>query len=441
MLPAPEQGASTKSWSARRPLLTGFLTLLILVGGFGTWSVMANIAGAIIAGGQLEVDRNRQIVQHPDGGVVEEILVDEGDSVEEGQMLLRLDPTLLKSELAIVEGQLFEMMARRGRLEAERDDSAEITFDDELMSFSDDHAEIQGLVAGQKRLFQARRDSITNETEQLLKRRDQTKDQIKGIEAQELSMSQQLALIREELGNQQSLFDKGLAQAGSVLALKRQEANLTGTMGELASNKAQAEGRITETDIEILKLGTRRREEAITRLRDLQFRELELAEQRRSLTERLDRLDIRAPVSGVVYGLQVFTPRSVIRPADPVLFLVPQDRPLIIAVRVQVIHIDQIFVGQDVTLRFSAFDARSTPELNGTVTQISADVFTDDATNASYYRAEIVISEGEIAKLPENRTLIPGMPVEAFLRTDERTPLGYLLKPLTDYFVKAFRES
>ena len=429
------------AWSARRPVVLGFLGLLILVGGFGTWAVQATIAGAIIASGRLEVDRNRQVVQHIDGGVVAEILVDEGDTVDEGQTLIRLDSSLLRSELLITEGQLFELMARRGRLEAERDNADTVVFDPLLLDVSAQRPKVAELVDGQARLFQARRESIEREIEQLEKRRSQIRNQIDGIKAQQASLQRQLELIDVELGNQQSLLDRGLAQAGTVLNLQRTEANLQGTLGELTASEAQAEGRITEIDIEILKLGTRQREEAITRLRDLQYRELELAEQRRSLQERLTRLDITAPVSGVVYGLQVQTLRSVIRPAEPVLYLVPQDRPLVIAARVEPIHIDKISVGQLVTLRFSALDQRETPELFGTVLQVSADAFEDQASGFSFYRAEVALNDGEMARLPSGTVLIPGMPVETFIRTDDRTPLAYLVKPLADYFTKAFRES
>ena len=226
-----------------------------------------------------------------------------------------------------------------------------------------------------------------------------------------------------------------------MLSLQREQARLSGTVGELTAQKAQAEGRITELDIEILKLGTRRREEAITTLRDLQFRERELAEQRRAIQERLSRMEIRAPVSGVIYGLTVFAPRSVIRPADPVMFIVPQDRPLVIAAQVEPIHIDQLFLEQEVSLRFSSLDQQTTPELFGRVVQISADAFEDEASRVRYYRAEIVLNEGEATRLPEGSVLIPGMPVEAFIRTEDRTPLAYLVKPFADYFAKAFRES
>ena len=286
----------------------------------------------------------------------------------------------------------------------------------------------------------ARAETVAARIEQLGKRREQIVDQIAGIDAQQSALARQSALIARELTDQQSLLDRGLAQATRVLSLQREAARLDGTMGELAAQKAQAEGRITELELEILRLRTDRREEAITSLRDLQFRELELREQRRALLEQMNRLDITAPVSGLVYNLQVFAPRSVIRPADPILYIIPQDRPLVINARVEAIHVDKLHVGQEVTLRFSALDQRTTPELFGHVVQISADAFEDEATRISYYRAEVVLNDGEMARLPEGVTLLPGMPVETFIRTEDRTPIAYLVKPFTDYLAKAFRE-
>ena len=427
-------------WSARTPLLIGALTLLTLLGGFGSWAVMSSIAGAIVASGRIEVDRNRQVVQHLYGGIVAEILVDEGDSVARGDMLLRLDAKELRSQLTITEGQLFEMMARRGRLEAERDSATEVTFDPELLTLALRRPAVADLVEGQRRLFVARTESIAREIEQLNKRSAQTQDQIIGIKAQQASMELQLELIAEELKNQTTLLERGLAQAGTVLTLRRTQADLSGRLGELIATEAQALGRITETEIEILKLGSTRREEAITQLRDLRYQELELGENRRTLLERLNRLDITAPVSGIVYDMQVHTPRSVIRAADPVLYLVPQDRPLVIAAQVSPTDIEQIYVGQDVTLKFSALDQRNTPDLFGKVMLVSADAFEDRNSGASYYRAEIQLNPDEAQRLPKGTVLIPGMPVESYIRTQDRSPLAYLVKPLADYFVKAFRE-
>lgn len=430
-----------KKWSARKPLAIGLLAVLVLVGGFGTWSVMTKIAGAVVASGTIEVDRNRQVVQHIDGGIVAEILVDEGDLVSPGQVLIRLDAVELTSRLVIYESQLFELMARRGRLEAELDDSEEISFDDELLSAAAAQPDIQDLVDGQTRLLNARRDTKARETEQLEKRRDQIEEQIRGIQAQQTSLQVQLGLIGEELANQQSLLERGLAQATTVLALKRNQASLGGELGELVASEAQALQRITEIDIEILKLATGQREEAITQLRDLRAQELELAETRRSIQERLARLDIKAPVAGVVLGMQIQTLRSVVSPAEPVMHIVPQDRPLVIAAQVLPTDIDQLHIGQDVTLIFSALDQSETPELFGYVDQISADAFQDQSSGLSFYRAEVLLKQGEMERLPKDVVLIPGMPVESFIQTVERSPLDYLLKPLMDYFNKAFRET
>ncbi len=437
--PAPQK-APRPAWSAQRQVIVGFVTLAVLFGGFGVWSVTTNIAGAIVTSGQLEVEQHRQVVQHPDGGVVASINVHEGDTVKAGDVLLTLDGSSIRSELAIVEGQLFEIMARRARLTAERDDARDITFPDDLKSLATTRAEVAEQMDGQARLFSARADTLAKQTGQLSERKNQIKSQILGISAQADALTTQLGLIQEELNNQQGLFDKGLAESSRVLALQREEARLRGSVGEVIASKAQAEESISETEIEILRLVATRREEANTQLRDIGSQELELIERRRALTERVERLEIRAPVSGVVLGLQFTTPRSVVRPADQIMYLIPQDRPLVIAAQVPPIHIDQVVVGQEVKLHFSSFSSRTTPELKGRISVVSADALTDQRTQAPYYRAEIVLEPGELEKL-NHVTLIPGMPVEAFIKTDDRTPFAYLIKPFTDYFGRAFRET
>ncbi|WP_052265445.1 HlyD family type I secretion periplasmic adaptor subunit [Ruegeria sp. ANG-R] len=422
-------------------MFIGVVTLCTLIGGFGTWAVMSNIAGAVVADGHIEVDQNRQVVQHIDGGIVGDIYVEEGDRVEAGDTLIRLDDNLLRSELTIVEAQLYELAARRSRLEAERDSSATVVFDDELLEAAQTQVEVADLVRGQERLYHAKLETVSQEIEQLDKRRSQIRNQIEGIRAQQASANVQLGLIVEELTSQQLLLDRGLAQVATVLALRRTQAALEGELGELVAAEAQAEGQITEIDIEILKLGTTRREDAITRLRDLRHQELEQTTRRRSLIERLNRLDITSPVSGIVYGMTVQTPRSVIRAAEPVLYVVPQDRPLIIAAQVDPIHIDQIYSGQEVVLRFLALDQRQTPELYGTVNLISADAFENETLGLKYFKVEIQLNDGETVKLPPGVDLVPGMPVESYIRTSDRSPMAYLLKPLSDYFVRAFRET
>lgn len=426
-------------WSARGPLITGWLALLVLVGGFGTWSVFTNLSGAVIAPGQLEVEQNRQVVQHPEGGVVEAILVKEGQLVAAGDPLIRLDGGLLGSELFIVEGQYFELQARQGRLEAERDDKASITYPAEIVAAASANPNIASQIDGQQRLFEARADTLGEQVKALDQRKGQIASQIDGVAAQKAALDTQLDLIRQELENQQTLLDKGLAEASRVLALKREDARLAGTLGELIASSAEAEGRMTEIGIEVLKLTAARREDAQTQLRDLGYKQLELAERRRSLSEQVARLEIRAPVSGIVYGLQVTTPQSVVRPADPLMYLVPQDRPLVITVQVDPLSINEVREGQEVRLMFPTFNSRIAPEVKGTVTRVSADAFTDQNRGFSFYRAEIILNEGEAAKLGE--ALIPGMPVQAYIRTMDRTPLEYLIEPFTDYFRQAFRES
>lgn len=429
---------STPTWSIRTPLLLGLLALALLVGGFGIWSVSARISGAVVAPGRIEVDQNRQAVQHRDGGIVAEIAVQEGDSVAKGDLLFRLDGEELQSELAIVEGQLFELVARAGRLRAEQSGAPDITFDPMLLAAGS--AQVAALMDAERDLFIARRETRAREIEQLEERKAQITAQIDGIDAQSIALGTQITLLNGEIETQRALADRGLAQTGPLLALERQRAALSGEQGDLSAARAGAAGRITEIDIEILRLDTALREEALAELRELGYRTLELRERRHALATQIERLDIRAPVSGIVYGLAIHGRASVVRPAEPLLYIIPQDRPLIIAARVPLIHVDQIHVGQEVLLRFSAFDQRSTPELSGTVAHVSADAFTDDTAGQSYYRAQIELSEAEQARLPAGLALIPGMPVEAFLRTQPRSPITYLTKPMADYFAKAFRE-
>jgi HlyD family secretion protein len=426
--------------SVRKPVVIGLLASMALVLGLGLWATLTNISGAVVAQGQIEVERDRQIVQHPDGGVVREILVVEGAKVAAGDPLIRLEGAGLRSELTIVEGQLSELIGRSARLVAERDEAEALTFPDDILALAKTSPAVAQQIEGQSRLFEARRATLAEQRDLLARRIDQISAQSDGISAQSTALAKQLQLIEEELAAQQGLLEKGLAQAGTVLALQREEARLEGQLGELAAELARTAGLRTEIEIQISSLATQRREEATTELRQIGPMILELAERRRALTERIDRLEIRAPVSGIVLGLQVTTPLAVLRPADPVLYVIPQDRPLVVTARIAPIHIDEVAPGQPAELVFSAFSARDTPHLRGHVTLVSADALTDPQTGATYYTAELQLDDGEQARLGD-QALLPGMPVEVFLQTGRRTPLAYLVKPFTDYFVRAFRES
>ncbi len=426
-------------WRTRRFVTLGMLGLLALFGGLGYWSATSQIAGAIVTSGMIEVESNRQVVQHPTGGVVGEILVDDGDTVEAGQILIRFDDVQTRSEIDIIEGQLFELIGRQSRLKAERDAVDEIIFDPELVEVAQ-NPDFADIMPSQTRLFNARRLTLSEELAQMNERIVQISNQIDGTGAQLAAQQEQITLMQAELTDQQSLLDKGLVQAGNVSALQRALADLTGNAGAMQATIAQSRGRIAETEIEILRLKSQSREDAITALNDLQFSEIELRQRRLSLRETLARLDVRAPRAGVVLGLRFFSERSVVQAAETILFIVPQDSPLIISVQIPTIDIDQVFVGQEVNLRFPAFDQRTTPEIIGIVVKIAPDVFLNEQTGQSFYAAELRPAEGELEKL-EGLELLPGMPVESFIKTDDRTPLEYLLKPLTDYFNRAFRES
>ena len=437
-LPAPP-APDPATWSARQPIWTGIVTVALLIAFFGGWGMMTTISGAIVAPGLVQVEQNRQVVQHPDGGVVAEIAVQEAQTVTSGDLLIRLDGAQIKAELTIVEGQLFDAMARKARLQAERDDLTDLIFPAELTDLAVTRPDVAEQIEGQKRLFVARLETQNAQIDQLGQRLDQIASQSEGIAAQMAAINDQIALLTPEIADQQTLLDKGLTQSARIMDLKREVARLDGNRGEMQSNLAQAEGKATETKLQILQIKSARREEANAQLRDMGDKSLELAERRRALTEQVNRLEIRAPVSGIVLGLAVTTPQSVIRPADPILYIIPQDRPLIIIAQIPPIHVDEVRVGQVVRVSFAAFSARTTPELIGTLTTISADAMTDQASRQSFYRAEITLDAGEMAKLQGNK-LVPGMPVQAFISTGDRTPMAYLLKPFTDYFHMAMRE-
>lgn len=428
------------SWSTRPFLAAGFLTLAVLVLGLGGWAAFSRIAGAVVASGQVEVEGNRQVVQHPNGGVIEEILARDGDVVEAGQVLIRFDGDELRSELAIVEGQLFEILARVNRLAAERDGRERITFDAELVDRAARHPGIAELMAGERMQFQVRQESLGKQVAQLEERKVQIGRQVNGLQAQREATQTQAALISQEIAAQETLLAQGLTQQTRVLTPQRELARLRGAEGEIDASIAENQARVAEIEIEILRLETNRREEAIADLRDLEFRYIELRERRAALVEQISRLELKAPVSGVVYGSTADTLRAVVRAADPILYIVPQDIPLIVRARVDPINVDEVSVDQEATLRFSALDMRRTPELNGRVISVSADAFQDEQTGASYYRADIR-PDAEAYETLGDLEIVPGMPVETFIRTGDRSPLSYLVKPLAEYFNRAFRES
>jgi HlyD family secretion protein len=430
---------SKTKWTTRTPVLVGFIGLLILVGGFGGWSVITKIEGAIVASGTVQVESFRQVVQHQDGGTVAELAIREGDAVEAGSVLMRFDDSAPRSERAIIQSQLDEFLARSARLKAERDTLTKMSFPSVLTDRSSADLELRDLMDGQQRLFNARRATLNEQFAQLKEQVAQFTNQISGLGVQLQSVLTQIELVSDELTSQEALLKKGLTQMSQVTSLKREHAQLEGRVGELEAASAQASGKIAETMIERLRLESLRREEAITSLRDISSQAAEMRQRIVAIDVVLSRLELRAPTSGIVYDLQIHTIRAVVRPAEPVLYIVPDAGRLVVKVRIPTVHIDQVHQGQVTALNLSAFDQRKTPVIKGVITKVSPDAFTDEATGETYYQAEVTPDPDALKEL-DHVTLVPGMPVEAFLQTAPRTPISYLLKPLTDYFTRAFRE-
>ena len=432
-------GGAPDRWRLKPLLTVGYLTLFLLVFGIGAWAAVSRIAGAVVGAGALEVQGNRQVVQHPTGGVIKAIHARNGDKVEAGDVLIELDGEDLRPELGTVEGQWFEMLARKSRLQAERDQIDTITFDPELTSRAAASPEIATLIAAQEQQFRARLKSRKQEDAQLEEQKIQIGNQNEGLLALQAATKSQIALLSREIEGQQTLLDQGLTQVTRVLTPQRELARLEGTAGQVESSIAENRGKIAEIEIQRLRLVTKAREDAIAELRELEFQEIETRERRRQILDRMARLYLRAPVSGTVYDSTADTVRAVIRPADPVMYVVPKDTPLIVRTRIDTINIDQVHVGQEAILRFSAFDQRTTPELRGRVTDVSADAYSDERTGQQYYKADIELDEKEAERIA-HVTLLPGMPVESFIQTGSRSALSYFVKPMGDYFTRAFRD-
>ena len=438
--PAAPAAQQDDGWGGRGYITFGMICTLILAVGFGGWAATATLSGAVIASGQLRVETNRQVVQHLDGGVVGEIFVRDGDVVEAGQVLIKLDDQLLRSELLALESQLYEIMARRGRLEAAQIDSPTISFDPELSEAAKGNSEIQNLMFGQRSLHAAKRESVDKEVEVMQERKQQLEDQIIGAESEVTSLKEQSRLIEKELTDMRALLKKNLVQAGRVLSLEREAARLQGEAGRLVAQIAQLRGQISEIDIEALRMEAGVREEAISELRELGFRELELKEKRLSLRERLSRLDVRSPRPGVILDMTVHAIHSVVRPAEPILYVVPSDSELIVEARVEPINRDEVRNGQDTVLRFSGLNTRTTPELFGKVRTIASDAITDEKTGLSYFKTEVMLDDEELEKLA-GEELVAGMPVEVYIQTGKQTPFTYLFRPVSDYFDTALKEN
>jgi len=424
--------------SIRRHLLTALVVVAALTGGLGGWAMTTELSGAVVASGLLVVDTNVKKVQHPTGGVVGELKVRDGDRVQAGDILVRLDETVTRANLAIVVKSLDELAARQARLEAERDSEERVDFPATLTSRLDD-PDVARIVAGERKLFDLRKTARVGQKAQLKERIGQIGEEILGLTGQAAAKKQETELIQRELEGVRFLWSKNLVQITRLTQLEREAARIEGERGELIAKTAQARGKIAETELQIIQIDQDLRSEVAKELREIQGKVAELVERKVAAQDQLTRIDIRAPHSGVVHQLAVHTVGGVITASEPAMLIVPEADELSVEVKLPPQNVDQLQVGQPAVLRFSTFNQRTTPELNGFVSRISGDVVQDQKSNATYYVVRITLPVEEIARL-NGLKLLPGMPVEAFVQTGARTVFSYLVKPLHDQVMKAFRE-
>ncbi len=424
--------------SIRRHLAAGLALGLVLVGGAGGWAATTELAGAVVASGSFVVDSYVKKVQHPKGGVVGEILVQEGAQVRAGDVVMRLDATQTRASLAIVTKRLDELTARLARLEAERDDLDAIDFPDQLLARRD-NPDVASAIRSETRLFEFRREARAGKKAQLGERIAQYEHEIEGLKAQEIAYADGLRVLQSEIVSQETLQERGVVSVQRLNSLRTQAATFGGERGEKIAYQAQAQGRITETRLQILQIEQDLKTEVGQELREIQGQIGEFIERKTAAEDELKRIDIVAPQSGTVHQLVVHTVGGVVSPGEPIMLIVPKGEDLALDVRIQPKDIDQVQPGQKAVLRLSAFSQRTTPELNGDVSRVAADLSTDEKSGLTYYLVRLSISHEEMQKLG-GLTLVPGMPAEAMIKTGDRTALSYLVKPISDQINRAFRE-
>ena len=437
---APRTDRVTLDGMGLRPVfLFGMAVLLIFFGGFGTWAALAPLETASIASGRIVVESNTKIVQHLEGGIVGKILVKEGTVVREGDPVLVLDETQPGSQLFVVHSRLRHDMAREARLIAERDKLAAITFPAPLVADAGTNPEVAEILAAQQRIFASRRETIESQTAILNQRIAQFREEIRGLEAEIVAQTKQLALIREELGDVEFLVNKGLERRARLLALQRQSADIEGSRARGQASIARSRQSIGEAQLRILDLTTTMHAEVVKELREVQSEIADLTQQRRTAEDVLTRTVIRAPASGTVVKLKFHTPGGVVAPREPLMEIVPENDQLIVEAQVSPNDIDVVHAGLRAQVRLTAFSTRATPTLEGTLQQVSADRLQDERTGMPYYSARIVFSDEQEQKV-QGVQLYPGMPAEVMIIAGQRTALSYLLQPLTDSFSRAMRE-
>lgn len=426
-------------WSPRRFLFRGVLTLVLGLGGFAVWSVLAQVNGAVVASGQVSIEARQQAIQHPDGGLVVMLHVRDGSRVAAGDPILTLDGTDLIAQRAVLQRQLIEILARLDRLAAELRQQDAVSYRQELLDMESVLPDLASVLQAESLLFAARRATLDQTDAQLAERQVQSQAIVAGRLGQLDASQRQLAQIQDDLAAQETLLERGVISNARVSELRREAARLDGSIGELIAGIAEARSGIAGFELEKLRQRALFQEAAQGELRELQPREAEIRERLRIVDARIGRLVLRAPMSGSVLGLRVHTVGGVVPAGAEIASIVPTDVPLVLSVEIDPGQIDRVSVGQEASIRFPNFNASTTPEVFGQVTTVSADAFSDQSTGRRFFVAELSLNEGA-ADLLGDVVLHPGMPVDAFIQTDVRTPASFLLKPVADYWAYAMRE-
>ena len=426
--------------SIRGHLLAAGLVGGLLVVGLAGWARTTELAGAVIANGTVVVDSDVKMVQHPTGGIIGELRVRDDQLVQAGDILVRLDDTQTKANLGVFTTNLDELRARQARQEAEKEGSGAITFPGDLLDREAMDPAVARILEGERKLFDFRMESRAGQKAQLHERVAQLRQEVGGVAEQINAKTKEIEIIQQELKGLLELWKKQLVTYNRVTALQRDAARLEGERGALIAQKASTGGKIAEVELQIVQVDQDFRSKVAEELSDVRAKIAELSERKIAAEDELRHVDIRAPQTGRVHELNVHTVGGVISAGQTLMLIVPENDTLRVETKVRPEDIDQVRADQPVLLRFSAFNQRTTPELNGAVSWIAADLTEDPHTNTSYYTVRINVSDDEIARLGGLK-IIPGMPTEAFIQTGSRTVLSYLLKPLTDQISRSFRDS
>lgn len=426
--------------SIQRYMIVGILIVLFATFGIGGWAATSQLTGAVIGQGVVVVDSSVKKVQHATGGIVGEMHVREGDHVDAGQILIGLDKTQTLANATIVIQGVDELLARQGRLEAERDNSEQIVFQMSLIERARDTSSVAAhVVAAEKALFSLRREARAGQKAQLRERIAQLAEEVKGYSGQVDAKLKEIDLIRQELEGVRALWQKNLIPIARLTALERDSARLEGERSQLTGAIAQSKGKTAEIQLQMIQIDQDLRTEVGKDLIETRAKLSELSERKTAAVDQLSRVDIRAPQSGRVHQLTVHTVGGVIAPGEQIMLIVPDADALAIEVKISPRDVDQVYFGQQAALRFAAFNQKTTPEIEGTVTMVSPDLTEDRRTGNSFYTVRVGLGADELAKLGTAK-LVPGMPVEVFIKTAGRTALSYLTKPLMDQAEHAFKE-